>query len=59
MTSKELSYVNDVLTQTQVIIKKYQDYSSQIQDSNLKNLCNEMAEKHKQCYSTIFTQLNS
>ena len=59
MTAKELSYVNDVLTQTKVLIKKYQNYSSIVQDQSLKNLCNQMANKHMECYNSIYNQLNS
>jgi hypothetical protein len=58
MTTKELSYINDVLTQTKVLIEKYQDYSSQVQDQGLKNLCNQMATKHMDCYNGIYNQLN-
>ncbi|MCT4542905.1 MAG: hypothetical protein N4A63_05145 [Vallitalea sp.] len=59
MTTKELSYINDTLTQTKVLIDKYRDYSSQVQDQTLKNLCTQMADKHMQCYNGIFNQLNS
>lgn len=59
MTSKELSYVNDVLTQTKTLIKKYQDYSTEVQDQCLKNLCDQMANKHMECYNGIYNQLNS
>ncbi|GMQ60375.1 hypothetical protein AN1V17_47750 [Vallitalea sediminicola] len=59
MTTKELSYINDVLTQTKVLIEKYQDYSTQVQDESLKNLCTQMATKHMDCYNGIYSQLNS
>ncbi|QUH31308.1 hypothetical protein [Vallitalea guaymasensis] len=59
MTTKELSYINDVLTQTKVLIDKYRDYSTQVQDESLKNLCNQMATKHMDCYNGIYNQLNS
>ncbi len=59
MTTKELSYCNDLLNQEKTLITKCQDYSSQISDTTLKNLCNRLAEKHLQNYNSIYQQLNS
>lgn len=59
MTTKELSYINDTLTQTKVLVDKYRDYSNQVQHQCLKDLCTKMADKHMQCYNSLYSQLNS
>lgn len=59
MTSKELSYVEDILNAEKVIVTKYQDYANQITDPNLKSLCTQIASKHMQNYNNLFSQLNS
>lgn len=59
MTTKELDYINDTLMQTKVLVDKYHDYSNQVQDASLKDLCTRMADKHMQCYTSLYNQLNS
>lgn len=58
MTGKELSYINDALNAEKIIIGKYKDYSQQIQDPELKNLCTQHANEHQKHYDKIYSQLN-
>lgn len=59
MTTKELGYLNDALRSEQVIIKKYQEYHDIVQDQQLKEVCYDMMQKHKNHYNQLIEQLNS
>ncbi|WP_105615539.1 ferritin-like domain-containing protein [Vallitalea okinawensis] len=59
MTSKELSYCNDTLNAEKNIIKKYQEYSQEVTDPQLKNLCTKLATDHQKHYDQIYNTLNS
>lgn len=59
MTSKELSYLNDVLTGEQTIIKKYQDYAGQVQDQQIVTVLNDLKAKHQKHYNQLLQQLNA
>lgn len=57
MTSKELSYVNDLLSQEEGLVKKYEDYIQNIQDPNLKTICNQLVSEHQSHYQKIYNTL--
>lgn len=59
MTSKELSYIVDALSQEKSVIKKYEDYREEITDPALKNLCTKLASKHQQHYDQLYGMLSS
>lgn len=59
MTTKELSYLNDLLNAEQIVIKKYRDYSQGCNDQQVQQLCNQLASQHQKHYDQIFQQLNS
>lgn len=59
MTSKELSFLKDILGQEEQVIKKCQTYAEHVDDQAIKNLCLQTAAKHECNYKTIYSQLNS
>ncbi|MGE5381529.1 MAG: spore coat protein [Methylocystaceae bacterium] len=58
MTSKEQSMLNDVLSTEKLLMSKYQAYSNQLQDPNLKSLFQQMSTQSQQNTQSI-TQLFS
>jgi len=58
MTSKELSFINDILSAEKSSVKKCQDYSNTCMDASLKDLCCQLATKHQQNYDSIYNTLN-
>jgi hypothetical protein len=59
LASKNLSILEDQLNQEALLVKKFQNYASQCQDTQLQNMCNQMASKHKNHYETLLSYLNS
>lgn len=59
LAAKNLSILEDQLNQEALLVKKYQNYSQQCQDPQLQNLCNQIANKHKNHYETLLNYLNS
>ena len=47
LSSKNLSILEEQLSQEALMISKLRQYSRQCTDSELKNLCSSLAEKHK------------
>jgi len=59
LSSRNLSILDDQLAQESIMTLKLRKYSKQCQDSELKNLCNRLAEKHKDHYNTLLNYMNS
>ena len=57
LTSKELTGLEDLLTQEDIIIKKYQSYASLCTDSVIKEKFDFLVSKHSQAYSALLSQL--
>lgn len=58
LSTKELSSIEDLLTQEQSLIKKYSSYSQTCTDPRLKNECQQIAQKHQNHYNSLLTMLN-
>ena len=54
-----LKVIKDQLGYESLLNKKFNDYSSKCTDQNLKNLCNEASQTHKQNFNTLKTYLDS
>lgn len=54
MTTKELLYVEDALGHEQYFQTKCNEVMNQIQDGELKNCVQEMAQKHKQIFQSFY-----
>ncbi|OGO84048.1 MAG: hypothetical protein A2Y24_02720 [Clostridiales bacterium GWE2_32_10] len=59
MTSKELDFLKDTLSQEQQAIKKCQTYAEHSNDQTLKTLFTQAAQRHETHYKKILTQLNA
>ena len=57
LTSKELTALEDQLTIEQNVISKYKMYSQTAVDSEIKNKCECIANKHQKHYDTLAGQL--
>ncbi len=54
MTPKELLYVEDALGHEQYFQTKYKETASQIQDPELKQCVQELAQKHQQLFQSFY-----
>ena len=57
--SNNLKVIKDQLGYEALLNKKFSEYSSALTDQNLKNLCNEASQTHKQNFNTLKTYLDS
>lgn len=57
LTEKELSAIDEQLTQEQLLIKKFKSYASQATDPALKSKCEELASKHQCHYDSLMNNL--
>ena len=53
LSSKNLSILEDQLSHESLIISKLKQYSIQCRDSEIKNLCSNLADKHKKHYNAL------
>lgn len=58
LTSKELSAIEDQLSNEQVLIKKYQLYAQVSSDPQIKTKCEQIASKHQSHYNRLLNHLN-
>jgi hypothetical protein len=58
LTSKELTAIEDQLTVEQNVISKYRMYAHTAADSEIKNKCECIANKHQKHYDDLIAQLN-
>lgn len=57
--SNNLKVINDQLHYESLLNKKFNEYSNQCTDSNLKDLCNQGSQTHKQNFNTLKSYLDS
>jgi rubrerythrin len=58
LTIKELLAIKDQLDAEKLTINKFQQYESDIDDPELKHICEEMIKVHKNHYNTLVKHLN-
>jgi hypothetical protein len=58
LTAKELTAIDDQMGIEQNLVKKYQLYASQCQDTALKQKCDAIAQKHQCHFDTLMNHLN-
>ena len=59
MPEKSLSMLEDMLGAESMAIKKYQFYTANCTDPNLKTVCEKAAQMHRKPFDTMFQYLNS
>lgn len=57
--SNNLKVISDQLKHEALLNKKYSEYASQCSDPQLKNLCNEGSQIHKQNFTNLKNYLDS
>lgn len=57
MTTKELLYVEDALGHEQYFQTQCEQTAQQIQDAELKNLAQQMKQKHQQIFNNFYSLL--
>ncbi len=58
LTSKELSAIEDQLSQEQLLVRKYRMYSKAATDPRLKTKCEQIAARHQNHYDKLLSHLN-
>ncbi|WP_330371298.1 hypothetical protein [Alkaliphilus transvaalensis] len=59
LDSNNLKILEDQLGYESLMNKKFSTYANYCTDTQLKNLCQEAAQKHKQHYNELLNYLNS
>ncbi|MBU3100738.1 MULTISPECIES: hypothetical protein [Clostridium] len=59
LESNNLKVIKDQLGYESLLNKKFNEYGTQCTDQNLKNLCTEASNTHKQNFNTLKTYLDS
>lgn len=58
ISEKELSALNDLLTEEELLVKKFQMLASQSQDQEVSAKFVEIANKHQGHFNSLFAQLS-
>jgi hypothetical protein len=56
-TSKELSALEDLLSQKQCAVAKYQAYANQVTDPSLRDLFLDLSRRQREHYNTLLRHL--
>jgi len=59
LDANNLKVLEDQLGYESLMNRKFSTYAQSCNDSELKNLCQQAAQKHKQHYNELFNYLNS
>ncbi|MFT5873309.1 MAG: hypothetical protein ACI8WT_002253 [Clostridium sp.] len=59
LESNNLKVIKDQLGYESLLNKKFNEYGTQCTDQNLKDLCSEASQTHKQNFNTLKTYLDS
>lgn len=55
MTTKEMLYLDDALSNAQFLATQFQTAADQLQDSTLKLQAQQMADRHRQVYRKFYS----
>jgi hypothetical protein len=59
LESNNLKVIEDQLNHEALMNKKYSEYSSMCSDTQLKDLCNQASQVHKQNFNSLKSYLDS
>lgn len=59
LESNNLKVIQDQLSHEALMNKKYSEYSSMCNDTQLKDLCNQASQVHKQNFNSLKSYLDS
>jgi len=54
MTTKELLYVDDALSHSQLLATQFENAASQLQDASLRVQVQQMANRHREIYRQFY-----
>ena len=57
LTEKELSALNDLLTDEQLLVKKFKQLASQTQDAEIKQKYERISEQHQGHFNALYAHL--
>lgn len=57
LSEKELSLINDSLTEEELLVKKFQFLSKQTDDTDVSNKFEQIAQKHQGHYNSLYQLL--
>ncbi len=57
LSEKELSMINDALSEEELLVKKYQLLASQTQDQEISSKFEQVAQRHQKHFNDIFALL--
>lgn len=57
LSEKELMVLNDLLSEEELLVKKFQMLSEHTQDTEVKQKFTEIANKHQQHFKSLYAQL--
>lgn len=58
ISEKELSALNDLLSEEELLIKKFQMLAEHSNDENIKNRFMAISNEHKEHFRSLYSQLN-
>lgn len=57
LSEKELSSIQDILSQEDLLIKKFKNLSDQCQDEEMKDKLMNISDQHQKHFNSIYAQL--
>lgn len=57
LSEKELSSIQDILTQEELLIKKFKNLSNQCKDEEIKDKLMSISDRHQKHFNSIYAQL--
>lgn len=57
LSEKELSSLHDLLSEEELLIKKFKMLANQTTDQEIKNKFEEISKKHQGHFNTLYSQL--
>lgn len=57
LSEKELSSIQDILSQEDLLIKKFKNLSDQCQDEEIKDKLMNISDQHQKHFNSIYAQL--
>lgn len=57
LSEKELSSIQDILSQEDLLIKKFKNLSDQCQDTEMKDKLMNISDQHQKHFNSIYAQL--
>ncbi|MDE5777157.1 MAG: hypothetical protein K2I10_01400 [Lachnospiraceae bacterium] len=58
LSEKELSALNDLLNEEELLVKKFQMLATHTSDTSVKNQMNEIADRHQNHFNKLYDHLS-